>query len=171
MTKEKASNKRDWLSLLIVPIFLLILSWWYTNRTEDRINSIEFKKTKVELLTSLLEHMWMNTIYIEEIIPAKNNMSENNKQVYFEAKRKLNESYSSLYVDMIKLQVMFDDTTALKLSNKLREYIALGGDNDATKEYTESYSGRVKDTWSDIQFMILDLLKKTTNSKYLKNDW
>ncbi|MES2556311.1 MAG: hypothetical protein V4604_09190 [Bacteroidota bacterium] len=163
--------KRDWISILVVPIIILILGWWYTNKSEQRAIERETRQDQVEALSLTLEHVWMNTVYLEEIEHTKENLDYRRSKEHIEAKRVLNESYSTLYVDMLKIQVLFENRLGEELANKLREYIAYGANSEESKIFARTHKGKIDKCFSRIQILILELLKNSTNSKYVKTHW
>ncbi len=169
-----ASTKRDWVSLLLVPLILLFLGWWYTNSSEERGYEQELRKNRVDMLTKMIEHIWMNKVFISETENVKKfngSFKEYENQNYVFAKRSLNESYSQLYGDMLKLQVFFNEGEISEISNKLRNYIAYGANEEETKLYAKTFKGKINDTAMEIQQDILKLLKLYSGHDNVRTNW
>ncbi len=160
ITEQKTA--RDWTSLLLIPAALLFLNWLNTARSDANTRSRQLRQERTELITHLIQDIWSNGVSMEIIgqIDADGRNDLRNSD-YVTAKREFNESESRLYVDKLKIEILFQDDEGQSVANAVREYIALGGDNRNLVRYARDQGGVVKEKKEAIQSLSLQLLKRT----------
>ena len=153
----EAVSRRDWVGLLAVPIALLLLNWWNTNRSETNARERELKRDRSDLITQILRDEWACTVSFESISGSSHDLNDAN---YRKMKQEFNDDESKLYVDMLRVKMLFPEENGERLAKAIEAYMALGSDDEVGIQYARDHNyGKLKDATDKLQSLALQVYK------------